>query len=818
MQVNHVEDHVTHAVIGGKKTIEFGISNSAEFFNILSSTLYSDQILAVVREVLCNAWDAHIVAGCTDKAVEVTLTSDKFTIKDQGLGIPHDLIGEIYGTYGNSTKANDGNQTGGFGLGCKAPFAYTDHFEVTSANGGTKTIYALSKSSAQAMGKPGITPITSFPSPETGLVVSIPVKNSSDRHRFHELIKRIASNGDMNVSLNGGKITTLDFDTSTANWMLLKSQTVLTDQTPIVVRYGNVIYPIPSAEAINHEYDLIKKHLKSLVKGSYDSTPHILIFQAPPHSISVTPSRESLSMQEHTNNTLLGLFKSFLSLLDTSFKDECSKVATETTDEAVNAARYRDLLNTESQLPLSYGSRKDVELRINTAKGMAKAFMASNYPSDLAFRKKDIAHRLEKMAAAQLLDRGLVQTYLRDLAKVDAPFSDTRYSYSAPAAGHTGEWFQRQVIAPLVTRVSNDKSMDVSKLYVYDRAHLISSDYSGSAVFVPAKTAKLRHSLVGLPYLRKIVVISTTQKDIDRAEQHNVMTKLGTNPGFLFYHVSRKKEAGAEAKAFFEKAGFNVVDLTVRYSWDAPIERVTYERKPKKKGLPLLDAALTSSSIDTDDLFDEDVARIEDPEFIVLVKKNKDSDCNKIDDFSRAASTAIVRLFGKQGGAVINTIQYDAYKAKGAKDLVEFVIDKVIHYIASSPTILEHYAYSRTRAEALVTRGYEVQTLQAVFNNKELATTFGLVNNMTEEDKLYLTIWQSLWDDQYKRTDAMKRAFQWLEAIPLAQAVHDLVDKVKDNQHLNLLNHHQLESCFKYPHHSHLKDKALKILLSIINS
>ena len=40
MQVSHHNDHITHAVIGGKQAIEFGISNSAEFFNILSSTLY----------------------------------------------------------------------------------------------------------------------------------------------------------------------------------------------------------------------------------------------------------------------------------------------------------------------------------------------------------------------------------------------------------------------------------------------------------------------------------------------------------------------------------------------------------------------------------------------------------------------------------------------------------------------------------------------------------------------------------------------------------------------------------------------------------
>ena len=140
MQVSNVQDHVTHAVIGGKATIEFGISSSAEFFHILSSTLYSDQLLAVVREVMCNAWDAHIHAERTSTPIKVTVSDTEFKVEDSGFGIPHGDIGLIYGTYGNSTKKNDGQQTGGFGLGCKAPFAYTDHFEVQSSNDGVRTI------------------------------------------------------------------------------------------------------------------------------------------------------------------------------------------------------------------------------------------------------------------------------------------------------------------------------------------------------------------------------------------------------------------------------------------------------------------------------------------------------------------------------------------------------------------------------------------------------------------------------------------------------------------------------------------------------
>jgi len=40
------------------------------------------------------------------------------------------MMGPLYGTYGGSDKKNNGTETGGFGLGCKSPFAYGDHFEV----------------------------------------------------------------------------------------------------------------------------------------------------------------------------------------------------------------------------------------------------------------------------------------------------------------------------------------------------------------------------------------------------------------------------------------------------------------------------------------------------------------------------------------------------------------------------------------------------------------------------------------------------------------------------------------------------------------
>ena len=183
MRVSQANDHVTHAVVGGGEAETFEIAQTAEFFQILSSTLYSDKMLAVVREVLCNAWDAHIEAGKTDIPVKVTLTAQKLSIQDFGDGIAKDMMSQRYATYGGSTKARNDKVTGGFGLGCKAPFAYTDHFEVTSCFKHEKTIYQLALSSAEVGGKPSILPLMTIPTTETGLTVSIDLVDQFN-HRF----------------------------------------------------------------------------------------------------------------------------------------------------------------------------------------------------------------------------------------------------------------------------------------------------------------------------------------------------------------------------------------------------------------------------------------------------------------------------------------------------------------------------------------------------------------------------------------------------------------------------------------------------------
>lgn len=304
MQVSQIASLDTHVVLGGESARAFSISDAPEFFTVLSDTLYQHKKLAVVREVICNAYDAHIVTGKTDVPVQVTLTDKNLEIRDFGLGIPDDKIAPIYCVYGASTKAADGKQTGGFGLGSKAPFAYSDHFTVTSCHNGEKTVYAISRGGAETGGRPEVRAVVRMKTDETGLSVSIPLQEN-DRNQFEILIRRVTQLGGMNVSLNGVDIPKIEYDRpGNAGFVLIPSYSDIMRnldnyRTTVFVRYGTVVYPVDAGRG-DSELDEVLRSI-GFVLGSNRA----IIVQAPEHSIGVTPSRESLSYTKKTMQTLV---------------------------------------------------------------------------------------------------------------------------------------------------------------------------------------------------------------------------------------------------------------------------------------------------------------------------------------------------------------------------------------------------------------------------------------------------------------------------------------------------------------------------------
>ena len=141
MQVGHATHNVR--AIGMGKAAAFSLSSKdpGKIFDILIK--YNNPILAVIREYTCNALDIHNTTGQTKPFLVVAPSQAEpmFRVRDYGTGLNRDEMEQIYCSYLNSTKDDDNNQIGGFGLGSKAGFGYADMFVVTSWNGGYKSVY-----------------------------------------------------------------------------------------------------------------------------------------------------------------------------------------------------------------------------------------------------------------------------------------------------------------------------------------------------------------------------------------------------------------------------------------------------------------------------------------------------------------------------------------------------------------------------------------------------------------------------------------------------------------------------------------------------
>ena len=133
--------------ISSDNNIDMRISNDPKIFMMLSSNIYEHKIRAVIRELSCNAKDAHTEAKNPNPFYVhlPTQLEPYFYVEDFGVGLDEEQVRDVYTVYGESTKTNSNDVIGALGLGSKSPFSYTDIFEVRTRKDGRELIYLVSK-------------------------------------------------------------------------------------------------------------------------------------------------------------------------------------------------------------------------------------------------------------------------------------------------------------------------------------------------------------------------------------------------------------------------------------------------------------------------------------------------------------------------------------------------------------------------------------------------------------------------------------------------------------------------------------------------
>lgn len=797
MQVAHVEDTITHVVLGQQETMDMGVSDSAEFFQILSSTLYTDQKLAVVRETLCNAWDAHIDAGKINVPIELTVSESEFIIRDYGLGIPHHLIQPIYGVYGNSTKKNDGKATGGFGLGCKAPFAYTDHFQVTSHHEGKMSIYAMSKSSGETMGKPGITPIVhGIPSLDTGIEVKIPIK-MGDRHNFLSLCKKIVRQGEINAKINGDLFDDL-IELSKAKYGYVITSLIKEASSRIYVRYGNVIYPIHQHTQYKEEYESAYRSLSSVDpnKGGYnEDARYTLILMAEPNTIAVTPSRESLSNQDHTLKNLKILLNKFNQTFNKKFVSHFPKKILEGVQKKIEAKEILDFLKIDGLTNLV--SETTIESAYNFTQCAELAMLGRKFNHT----KRSLKLAVRSLAEAEIIDKGLAHSWLshhqKDSAKEVKMIPSTGW-------GHTNKlvynWPMRHMIGPLIQKMQLTNTLNSSELglidnavvhdrYANNRKHLAYGHHYAIKVVYDdhEKTLKL---------LRKHVILSRTRKDImDYSDYSRVGTLPGSGNGTFFYIVGAKEESYQEALALFTKEGYKIHDLVPEQLEELQIQREHRERirkyrlgldadetlpeiKKGKRGVVLANACIDDSTISNE--FKERMTgapRILEPEFVFQVQA---IDGCTIHSFR--GSDYFIHKMGSKGGISSTSKQYGNYLEKGAMPFLDYYIHWVADEIISNPRIHKALSISLGHVQRNANNDMFawIWSLR-IYESDYLCVHFGIHVELTKEDKKFLNMWNEIKRraGDHDHVIEVTRRLSQIKPDPKNQEIYETVRKSK---------------------------------------
>lgn len=312
--------------------MEIDEAGKAHICEILRKNLYSDPILSVIREISCNAVDAHVEAKkrIPIKVTIPTFENPNFVVRDFGAGLSHDRMNDTFGNYGASTKRNSNKLIGQYGIGSKSPFAISDSYSVISYYEGKKRTYSA------VINKNGIGELILLnemdSSDPSGLEVIVPVSD----HDFYNFQRKAVAffqfwknKPEINI-----QIPVLEIGINTDNYSTFKGNSV--------VLMGNIAYPLDTNELkLDHGFGAI-------FSANW-------IFKVKIGEVDISASRESLRYTEKTIEVL----KEKIEIIFNEYKDKITQEIENSPNLREAKQKWRnlkmnDLFFNRSNIQLSY--------------------------------------------------------------------------------------------------------------------------------------------------------------------------------------------------------------------------------------------------------------------------------------------------------------------------------------------------------------------------------------------------------------------------------------------------------------------------------
>jgi hypothetical protein len=300
--------------------------------SFLRDKIYSNKILAVLREYWANARDEHLKFN-VQRPVEIQLPhrdDPVLRIRDFAQGMSeHDAL-KVFGQYFKSTKGDENVSIGGFGIGSKAGHAYGDAFTVTSYFEGTCSVYEAVLETDEATGYTSgvMYRLDSFPTDESGVEISMTVR-PSDCHSFERTLSdmlvylpedkhpKVTKNG-MEVSL---KNVARDESLPSGNGWYVKKKTAgygySYGKDDMVAVMGGIGYEIDTS--IFREDSAFTPEMRDML----DSSNLVVDFEI--GSLAIAPSREGLEYVPKTKALIRTKLRQIQTDIETWVEQEISQ-------------------------------------------------------------------------------------------------------------------------------------------------------------------------------------------------------------------------------------------------------------------------------------------------------------------------------------------------------------------------------------------------------------------------------------------------------------------------------------------------------------
>lgn len=272
----------------------FSVGDYGMVFDILRNKMYSNPILAICREISCNARDAHREVGKHDVPIQIQLPNaieSFYKIKDFGPGINPDRIENIFIKYGVSTKRDNNIQTGAFGMGAKTPFSYSDTFSIITNCDGVKYNYACFIDETK-VGKIALLSKHETNEPN-GTEIIIPVK-SSDYNLFRDATEQSTRFWKIKPDIKGDlTYNAINFILEGSNWAIYHNTDYNYRQVISLIIDG-ISYPL------DHSF-LNKSNHKFFISGALKGNLLIYINNG---EISLSANREQIYLDQKTKDVI----------------------------------------------------------------------------------------------------------------------------------------------------------------------------------------------------------------------------------------------------------------------------------------------------------------------------------------------------------------------------------------------------------------------------------------------------------------------------------------------------------------------------------